>query len=104
NPDVILTLDPAFQRSVQKDPQWASIAAVRNGRVYRAPTLPFGWFDAPPGINRLMSVFWLAAVLYPDTAKGDLRQATRDFYRLFYHVELSDAQLDTLLVDVQGGQ
>ncbi|WP_334148114.1 iron ABC transporter substrate-binding protein [Hyphomicrobium sp.] len=102
NPDVIITLDPTFQRSVQHDTLWASIAAVHNGRVHRAPTLPFGWFDSPPGINRLMSVFWLAAVLYPDTLHGDLRQEARAFYRLFYHVELSDADLDVLLADVQG--
>jgi iron complex transport system substrate-binding protein len=104
NPDVIITLDPAFQKSVRTDPQWASIAAVRNGRVYRAPTLPFGWFDSPPGVNRIMAVFWLAAILYPDLPHGDLRQETRDFYRLFYHLEPSEPQLDALLADVQGGQ
>lgn len=103
DPDVILTLDPDFHEAVRTHPLWAGISAVENGRVYRAPTLPFGWFDAPPGINRIMSVSWLASVLYPDHVDIDLRQETQDFYRLFYHVDLTEAQLDTLLADTQGG-
>lgn len=103
NPDVIITLDPEFHRSVRENPLWAGVAAVENGRVYRAPTLPFGWFDTPPGINRLMSASWLASILYPDRIDIDLEAETREFYRLFYHVELSDEQLDTLLADTQGG-
>jgi len=97
NPDTILTLDANFQASVRHDPLWAGIEAVRQGRVYRAPAWPFGWFDSPPGINRLIGVAWLTSVLYPDAVHVDLRSETRDFYRLFYHVELTDGQLDTLL-------
>lgn len=103
NPDVILTLDPSFHASVRTDPLWAGISAVETGRVYRAPTLPFGWFDTPPGVNRLMSAAWLASVLYPEHVDIDLAGETRDFYSLFYQVELTDEQIDTLLSDTQGG-
>lgn len=99
NPDVILTLSPDFQKSVMSDPTWASLKAVQEGRVYRAPTLPFGWFDSPPGVNRLIAVTWLTAILYPQKAEFDLRERTREFYRLFYQVELTDGQLDRLLAD-----
>ncbi len=97
DPDVILALDPAFRASVLSDESWAGVSAVRHGRVYQTPTLPFGWFDLPPGINRLIGVPWLTSVLYPDRASGDLRETIRSFYSLFYRVDLSDAQLDTLL-------
>lgn len=103
DPDVILTLDPAFHASLAANPLWSGIAAVENGRVYRAPTRPFGWFDAPPGINRVIGVAWLTSVLYPGHADVDLRQEARDFYRLFYHVEPGEAELDALLADAQGG-
>lgn len=103
NPDVILTLDPAFHESVRTNPLWAGISAVAEDRVYRAPTLPFGWFDTPPGINRIMSAAWLASVLYSDHVEIDLASETRDFYRLFYHVDLTDEQVDQLLSDTQGG-
>ena len=99
NPDVIITLSPQFQKSVIDDPTWAGIAAVQEGKVFRAPSLPFGWFDTPPGINRVMSVAWLTTVPYPGKAEIDLQAETREFYKLFYHVDLTDAQIDTLLTD-----
>ena len=48
DPEVIVTQDAAFARSVRADPLWRSIAAVRSGRVHCAPALPFGWLDGPP--------------------------------------------------------
>ncbi|WP_201829231.1 iron ABC transporter substrate-binding protein [Microvirga zambiensis] len=104
NPDVILTQDSAFARSVRTDPSWGSIQAVRDGRIYRAPALPFGWFDAPPGVNRLIGIRWLARVLYPDLFPENLRDIAAEFYRRFYHVSLSPAQLDELLADATGPQ
>jgi iron complex transport system substrate-binding protein len=97
NPDVILTLERNFQDSVQKDPIWQGVRAVRERRVYHAPEVPWGWFDAPPGANRLIGIRWLIAVLYPDLAPTNLRDDTRKFYNLFYHVDVTDAQLDVLL-------
>jgi iron complex transport system substrate-binding protein len=47
NPDVILALDPRFYRSAATDLLWSSIKAVRDKRIYLAPNLPYGWFDAP---------------------------------------------------------
>lgn len=99
NPDVILTLSPKFQKSVLSDPSWAGVKAVKDGRVFRAPALPFGWFDAPPGVNRAIGVSWLTSALYPGKAEVDLKAETRDFYKLFYHVDLTDEQLGKLLAD-----
>jgi len=97
NPDVIVTIDPDFAANVARDPSWASVAAVRAGRVHLAPRLPFGWVDLPPSVNRLIGLWWLAKMLYPDLFPEDLRPLTRDFYRRFYHVTISDAQIDRVL-------
>jgi len=97
NPDVIVTQDPAFRKAVATDPLWAGVKAVRERRVVQAPTLPFGWFDAPPGANRLIGVRWLAGALYPDLFPQPLSEATRDFYRRFYHIDLDAGEVDTLL-------
>ena len=97
NPDVILALDPGFYRSVGSDPLWSSIKAVNDKRIYLAPNLPYGWFDASPGVNRLIGVRWLMSILYPKQFPEDLRAVTRDFYKLFYQVDLSEQQIDTLL-------
>lgn len=99
NPDVILTIEPAFAASVRTDPVWAPIKAVQTGRVHLSPRLPFAWVDFPPSVNRLIGLWWLAKVLYPEHFPEDLKPITRDFYRQFYHVTPSEAQIDRVLVD-----
>ena len=97
NPDVIITIDQDFASNVRSDPAWAPVKAVRDGRVHLSPKLPFGWVDFPPCVNRLIGLWWLAKILYPDVFPEDLRALTRDFYTRFYHVTPSDAQVDRVL-------
>jgi iron complex transport system substrate-binding protein len=97
NPDVIVTIDRDFAASVRSDPLWTPIAAVRAGRVHLSPKLPFGWVDFPPAVNRLIGLWWLAKILYPEQFPEDIRALTRDFYRRFYHVALSDEQIARVL-------
>ncbi len=97
NPDVIITIDQDFAANVRSDPAWAPVKAVRGNRVHLSPKLPFGWVDFPPCVNRLIGLWWLAKILYPDVFPEDLRALTRDFYTRFYHVTPSDAQVDRVL-------
>ena len=102
DPAIIITWDRNFFERVAKDPLWAGIRAVREGRVYLAPTAPFGWIDRPPSVNRVIGLKWLAGLFYPDRFPENLRETTRTFYRLFYHVELTEPQLDTLIAWSKG--
>jgi iron complex transport system substrate-binding protein len=97
NPEVVVTWDDRFYERVWNDPFWQGTDAVQNRRVYLSPSEPFGWIDRPPSINRLLGMRWLASVLYPDRFEGDLRALTREFYALFYQVDLSEHQLDAML-------
>jgi iron complex transport system substrate-binding protein len=97
NPDVIVTIDQDFAAAVYSDPAWAAIDAVKNKRVHLSPKMPFGWVDFPPSANRLIGLWWLGAILYPDLFKEDLRALTRDFYAKFYHVTPTAAQIDHVL-------
>ncbi|MCB1725782.1 MAG: iron ABC transporter substrate-binding protein [Gammaproteobacteria bacterium] len=102
NPDTVITWDRNFYDTVWHDPLWAGIDAVRRGRVYLSPTAPFGWIDRPPSVNRLIGLKWLAGLFYPERLGSDLRAETRRFYKLFYHVDLDDRQLDELIAWTQG--
>ena len=93
DPEIILTWDRNFFEQVRKDALWAGIRAVREQRVYLAPTAPFGWIDRPPSLNRVIGLKWLAGLFYPDKFSEDLREITRSFYRLFYHVDLGELEL-----------
>ena len=62
-----------------------------------SPKMPFGWVDFPPSVNRLIGLWWLAKILYPERFPEDLRALTQDFYSRFYHVTPSAAQIDHVL-------
>lgn len=86
-PDWVLTQDLNFFRRAQQDAVWRALPAVREGRLLLAPSLPFGWIDGPPGVNRLLGVAWLAARLRGQSGAADkaLHTAIR-FHTLFYGV------------------
>jgi iron complex transport system substrate-binding protein len=97
NPEVIITIDRDFAAAVMSDPSWHSITAVRQGRVHLSPKLPFGWVDFPPSVNRIVGLWWLAKMLYPDRFHEDLEPIARDFYARFYHVNLTGEQIERVL-------
>ncbi len=84
---------------ITTDPKWSTVEAVKNGEVYQIPNAPFNWFDRPPSINRIIGVRWLGMVLYPEAFDIDIKQETKDFYKMFYHRELTDVEVDELLVN-----
>jgi len=97
NPEVIVTIDQEFAANVRSDPAWASVKAIRDNRVHLSPKMPFGWVDFPPSVNRLIGLWWLAKLLYPERFPEDLRALTSDFYSRFYHVTPTAAQIDHVL-------
>jgi len=96
-PDVILASDAALVKAMRSDPTWSALNAVRENRVHLTPQLPFDWIYSLPSANRLIGLWWLGKLLYPEQFKEDLREITRDFFDRFYHVTPSDAQLERLL-------
>ena len=96
-PDTILAASGKFAASVKSDPLWKDLDAVKDNRDFVTPNLPFGWFDSPPGINRLIGISWLEHLFYPKQFTGDLNADVREFFTLFYQVDLTDDQLAMLL-------
>jgi iron complex transport system substrate-binding protein len=103
NPEIILSVrdhsstPSEFYKTVWTDPVWQLVAAVRAREVYEAPQYPFNWIDRPPSVNRIIGIKWLANLFYPEIFHYDMRKETLHFYETFYHVRLSDAQLNELL-------
>ncbi len=112
-PDAILVSEYSMGNNSMSDiygtiltgSNWSSLSAVKNHAVYRIPQVPFSWFGKPPSAARLLGCLWLMDTLYPDSVKIDIRQETRDFYSLFYRIELTDDQLNSILPDsgINGG-
>lgn len=104
NPDIVVTWDRNFFDDVTQrpDPIWQSVKAVAEKRVYLAPTAPFGWIDRPPSLNRLIGLAWLASIFHGPRFAFDIVEDTRAFYKLFYGVDVSDADLGTLIAWADG--
>ncbi|CAH2601724.1 ABC transporter substrate-binding protein [Rhodovastum atsumiense] len=96
DPDVILVRFPRTATMFLTEPRWQTLAAVRSRRVLVVPSLPFNWMDRPPSYMRIMGVQWLAGRLHPDRYRIDLPAETRAFFRLFFGVALTDADLHLL--------
>lgn len=105
NPDVIVVNgEPKADKSgnsaaedILSNPDYASLKAVQDKKVYGTPNAPFSWVDRPAGPNRLIGMRWLSAVVYPEYIKCDVNEEIREFFNLFYHVDLSDEQLENVL-------
>ncbi|KMO27413.1 iron ABC transporter substrate-binding protein [Methylobacterium aquaticum] len=96
-PEVIVALDPAFAAAARQDPLWQATPALRTGRLHVSPSLPFGWVDFPPSVNRLLGLWWLGTILYPALFPEDIRGIARDLYGRLYHVTPDAAGLDRVL-------
>jgi iron complex transport system substrate-binding protein len=59
DPDILIFSDPAMRTVLQQSEAWAGVRAVRDGKAYIAPSVPFGWIEEPPSINRLLGLAWL---------------------------------------------
>lgn len=98
DPDVILLADRNAYDTVTGDPSWQGIKAVRENRVYLIPTKPFSFIDSPPSVNRIIGIYWLGCLLYPDVyGEIDLKKEVKEFYSLFYGYELNDMEVEELL-------
>ena len=97
DPDIIIADERSAYDSFRRNPAWRRLAAVRNKRVYLEPGNPFGWISNPPGINRLIGLYWLSSVFYPTATQQDLRTAACDFYDKFYRIKLTNAQLEAMV-------
>ncbi len=78
------------------DPIFASLTAVQEEKVYGTPNAPFSWVDRPPGPNRIVGIRWLSGLLYPEYLNFDVDAEVKEFFKLFYHVELTQEQLQKL--------
>lgn len=104
DPEIIVTWDRNFfdKATSRPDPLWSSVKAIAQKRVYLSPTLPYGWIDRPPSLNRLIGLAWLANIFHGTKIPFDIASDTRAFYKLFYQVDVGDEDLRTLIAWADG--
>lgn len=98
DPEVIL-FAPESRRAVEETGNLSLLQAVQTGSFAMVPHDLQNWMGFPPGCQRLMGMLWLGRLLYPEQAQYDLYELIGEYYRLFYHCELSREAFDELLSD-----
>ena len=96
DPDILIFSDPAMHATLARPEAWKSVRAIRDGHALVAPSLPFGWVEEPPSINRLLGLAWLGG--HEPTALA----AT--FHAVVYGRALTQPQLDAVLGGVRSIQ
>lgn len=99
NPDLIIVDSQKLYDTLTSDPMWLELDAVKNGKIFKIPTAPYSFMSSPPSVNRIIGIDWLGNLVYPDLYTSDIREEVKNFYQLFYHIEVTDEQLDAILKD-----
>jgi iron complex transport system substrate-binding protein len=99
NPDVIIVGTAPNQQSRQAildDPRWRQIKAVRDGRVFVNPSGAYLWDRH--SAEAALQVLWAAKLLHPaQFAALDVNKETRLFYARFFHHQLTDSELTSIM-------
>lgn len=93
DPDILVFSDPDMRQTLAQSDAWRSLRAVRDGHVFIAPSLPSGWVEEPPSINRLLGLAWLSG--------HDPMTLAAVFNAVVYGRVLTAPQLDALASGVQ---
>ncbi|WP_066546016.1 ABC transporter substrate-binding protein [Clostridium sp. AT4] len=104
DPDVIVvngepkadTSGASAAEAILANPDYASLKAVQNQQVYGTPNAPFSWMDRPMGPNRIVGIRWLSGLIYPEYLNYNVDEEVKEFFDLFYHVQLTDEQLENI--------
>ena len=102
NPDVVIVAPESVYDTIGDDPTWQQVNAIKNGKYYEVPQGPYNWMGFPPSVQRYLGMMWMAQLLYPDEADYDLYEEVAEYYELFYHCELTEAQYDALVANSIG--
>ena len=93
DPDVLIFSDPAMRDVIGQSEAWNTVRAVRQGHAVVSPSLPFGWVEEPPSINRLIGLAWLEG-------RDPVMLAALSGAVLYGHT-LTPAELDAVLAGVR---
>lgn len=97
NPEVILFSPDSIFASVAQDAIWGELDAIKSGRYYETPMGPYNWLGFPLSVQRCLGMMWMANLLYPEAAQYDLHEEVSEYFRLFYHCDLGEAQYRALI-------
>ncbi len=96
-PDVIVLAAGGPYEDMETN-EWSELKAVKEGKYYEIPSLPYNWLSAPPSVNMVLGVWWLGQLVYPDIYNDyDIVEVAKEYYKLFWHYDLTDEEANEML-------
>ncbi|HTV80992.1 MAG TPA: ABC transporter substrate-binding protein [Steroidobacteraceae bacterium] len=99
NPDVIIVgtaPNDQNRQAILDDPRWSQIKAVRDGKVLVNPSGAYLWDRH--SAEAALQILWAAKQLHPALFSAlDINKETKDFYARFFHYQLSDSDLTSIM-------
>lgn len=97
DPEVIICNEKSARDIITANPQWSGIQAVQDGKVYQLPQGISRW-GHPNSVETPLVMLWMAKTVYPEKfIHINMEEEVRNFYRIFFQVELDDAIIEQIL-------
>ena len=91
DPDVIVAMQKSFVESIYDNPQFSTLRAVKEKKVFLVPSSPFNYISRPPSFMRLLGIRWLIDSFYPTLRASSFLDEKEEFFKLFFVQRKRDA-------------
>lgn len=98
NPEVVFVREIALYEELMNNPNttWQRIDAIKNKRVYYAPSTPSNWLHRPPSVMRIIGYPWAFSQIHPELLSQDeLKSIVKEFFAEFLR-PISDEEYERL--------
>jgi len=107
NPDIIYVTnfseympEDLFGNTALDGHDWSQVKAVQEGKVYKYPLGMYRWY--PPSSDSPLALWFQAKTSYPELFEDiDLEETVKDYYQQFYHIDLTDDEVEKIFNPVK---
>ena len=95
HPEVIFSSNSNLD-SIYGDPNFASLPAVQNHKVYAVPTVAHVWGNRT--VEQPLTVMWAMNKMYPDKyTEDELSKDIKYFYEHFFNYTMTQEEIDSII-------
>lgn len=98
NPEAIFVREIALYKELMSAPneQWQRVQAIKDKKIYYAPSSPSNWLTRPPTVMRIVGYPWAFSKLHPELLSDDeTRAIAKEFFAEFLR-PISDEDYERL--------
>lgn len=98
NPEAIFVREIALYKELTSVPneQWQRVQAIKDKKIYYAPSSPSNWLTRPPTVMRIVGYPWAFSKLHPELlSQNEVKSIAKEFFAEFLR-PISDEDYERL--------